>query len=1621
MENYYCTKNNNSKSPMNRMDRPGILSPPGPFLTPSPSPSVSASPRLQPSPSLSPYPQDVLLVSNTITNTTQEQERKAATPGRRQSIHQVNNSPNAGTVVFHPSPAQSPAAAATIVSSASAGHEFNTTLVGSNNISLNKKGKQRQSNATYIGYGQSTGAIVAGNPSGTFTTVGTTVLDSSAKGQTTKKATVLPSPHSQSQNHIQQLPNQAHTKIIQNNQVQNQPAISPLLRTDSPIAISASPSPNLRSPQPQNQQMIQQIPLTAAGINQPQVLQFFSGPQIIHAAQQAALVQQAQQQFQIQQHQQHQQQQQQHQQQTQQLQQPIQQQVHQPQQGKGAQKAKQILPKPHKGNNSKTVTNGSLSAPNISAAATPSPQPPPPQQSQQHQQQPILLPASNLNHQPLLLNQVPMLVQQNTPQGLQLILRPQTPQLTATPQLVIHNGRPQQQQQQQLLRIVGTNGAMQLAPTFIVSSQANLIQQNLQNLKVTAAGTHSGPVTTQLTGLHPALATAAANAPRSTQQFATINGTILGPTATSSGQILQNLQLNGNLAQIQMPNGLNGQIISTTQIPTQAHFQQGLIQQPQIQLIASPAVTPQPTLIPSVTPEPMLRNTPTPSGGGTLVIEQKTTNNPPTTPIKSNSMPNTVPVPTPTPPESKSAKKKPRKKKNSPVLVNGSDGITTSVSTPLFSPPPMIQQECIESSPPVAKQKLDLGNVMKLCGIDDEDFMDFEDEITPLPPQPPQQPPQQQIEQTIPNPQENMPVSISVNEAQPQASQTGTPNFVIKFDQNDHQPFSISVPNIPSTVVSTATTPNVVTSNNSQCNSNSQKTIQSRMHEIQNQFLGLPSSATVTSNVKPCKKKPMRKNGKKEVVAPQQQQQPQAQVVISAQPDTKPKMMAQPAPQMVMQNTIALPLQSPVLAGKSATIPTVQQQPQQQQHIQPQQQPQPTPAATLLSQLTGHLSLALTEGGERILLRHDPNIPQDAQSQIILNAVLNGCLPSLTIIHEPYIDKTPKPQATIMNKPQTMKPQEIKKATPPPPPVLGPNQKLLNLPKIEAHQQLFCLNMETNKITQINPGETTTALGPMERIVIAPAGINVQQLASCMAAQNQNQLMKPTVVNTQQQPQLQHQVQPQQQQQVVIPSSQQPMQQSTTSSVYPQIQPQITKQVANVAPIIDQSKAKLEPKTTKKGKPRKNAKILPSTIVTTTNATSSTVISTTTSTATTKKLDLSVKPNTNPVQIVQPNIAKQINTATIAPSINNNNNNSSTTTKLVGVTAPIQQNRQIPSSMTPQRVGSTTIQQINTTPVAPQLPPPSQTRIQTIQLTQQKQTMLRTIQMQIQQLSTKLQNKNLLSKINVPTDIDPNSPVYNKPFQNIDMSNIQNMKDPEIYTHLQRLFIEQQKILASGKVIPTPDGFVPGPNGQIVSAPAQVLQQQQEMLEAKTKKTNLTNIVQPNNHNATIQQQMPQQPQPQLTSLPLPQPQQKIQIFPMQQPQPTQPQIILQPQQQLMQQPLPQPAPQTISVLPQGVQQIQISSTTITAKARPAPVIPNNAKLPASTQLIIKPQTSGKPYVNVPPPHVQPSIAIKAIKTEPISTPAIIQIKEELEPPKELVQVKQESESSKPKIARQSL
>lgn len=95
---------------------------------------------------------------------------------------------------------------------------------------------------------------------------------------------------------------------------------------------------------------------------------------------------------------------------------------------------------------------------------------------------------------------------------------------------------------------------MQLAtatPTFIVSSQSNLIQQNLQGMKAQ----NTNPLN-QLQGLTS----------QGPQQIAAISG------GQIIGRSMAQIQLNGNLAQIQMPNGLNGQFIS--QIPAQ--FQQNV-------------------------------------------------------------------------------------------------------------------------------------------------------------------------------------------------------------------------------------------------------------------------------------------------------------------------------------------------------------------------------------------------------------------------------------------------------------------------------------------------------------------------------------------------------------------------------------------------------------------------------------------------------------------------------------------------------------------------------------------------------------------------------------------------------------------------------------------------------------------------------------------------------------------------------------------------------------------------------------------------------------------------------------------------------------------------------------
>jgi hypothetical protein len=127
----------------------------------------------------------------------------------------------------------------------------------------------------------------------------------------------------------------------------------------------------------------------------------------------------------------------------------------------------------------------------------------------------------------------------------------------------------------------------------------------------------------------------------------------------------------------------------------------------------------------------------------------------------------------------------------------------------------------------------------------------------------------------------------------------------------------------------------------------------------------------------------------------------------------------------------------------------------------------------------------------------------------------------------------------------------------------------------------------------------------------------------------------------------------------------------------------------------------------------------------------------------------------------------------------------------------VTKNQQIKTAMTPQ-LSPIVSQQAVPPPLVSvnQAPMP---RVQTIQLTPQKQQSLKNVQMQIQQLSAKLQNKNLLATLTA--DVDPNNPVHNNPLPVL--NNINAMNDGEIYNALQRLFVEQQKILATGKIIPT--------------------------------------------------------------------------------------------------------------------------------------------------------------------------------------------------------------------------
>ncbi|XP_059621276.1 mucin-17 [Phlebotomus argentipes] len=1738
---------------MNRrqsLDKSGILSPPGSFVAPSPSPSVPASPRLQPSPSQSPFAQDVLLVTNN-TVVTQEPDHKTTIPTRRPSFHQVANSPNAGTVLFRPSPTQSPAGASTFITGAST--ELNATLVGSNNIALNKKlGKKTPQ--PHGGHGMPTTA-------------------SSPKAS--KKAMSLT----------------------------NSPITSP-----SPIA---SPTSNTALRPPTPQPIIQQIPVMSSG---NQLLQIIQGPQIIAPQRQAHIItsaqaiapQQAQQpgQFVSQQH------------------------------IKNNKAPQQILPKPTTtvlqvtGKNTTTVAKGALQigqqshqAPSQAQLQTQLVQSQAPQVVQQAQQPApphqvisaaaqttatanatqgnIILPTGSLNTQPLLVNQMPVIVQQNTPQGVQFILRPSAPQITA-PGLVIHNTRPQlpPPQPQQLLRIVNANGSMQLAaatPTFIVSSQANLIQQNLQGIKANTAT----PLT-QISGLQ---------AQRQPQQIAAaINQHLIGQSVAQ----IQNLQLNGNLTHIQMPNGLNGQFIS--QLPSQ--FQQSLtgfnqlnqnislnqISSTNLSQIAAAAAASQNMATFQSPPPPQQ-----PHGGDLVVSQMQFTTQQqntitvsqaqqlaqqqippiPISPIMSPQNPTILQSVTPEPVRNPTPVKH-TSQGNTPQLLldkgeikcENAQGKSENASAKLVSMPPSKPKKAKKSKKKSSSSsdsgaimstgKLDLANVMKLCGImDDDDLMDGEMEMpmmtdslevkdtSPLSQQEPSvassagdimitipfsgQNTDIPFSFTIPNSVENSDVqqtkSTAIAKVAPEvksdpvggiqtvqtssAPGSGTP-FMITIDStegNMGQPYTISIPHIPSdsgeksgVIVSGSAMANdagnsvgislpqtsmcVPTFVNTVLSSTVTPTLQSQINEIQNQLMGVVTPTTsapstiVTSSITSVtntstvvtkstpttptsstattptgivlKKKSAKKSSKKlekavknlvgvvpgqigniqisqvdgsktspvssknvidnqiqitpimettkaslqqhiTSVAPQQQLLVTASQQVVGMPNIVTTVSSGGASNVVQQPQIlqhqiatAPPIQSVATPGVVNLQPNIVQPNVQinlPNNLQPQIATQP-----IMPQLTGALSLSLAEDG-RLLLRHDANAPQDAQSQVILQTILSGALGNVTLITEPPTVEKQQPQpvqqqpqqspaqpqpkifanniiapqktlsapnivttpqgksivipaaspqtstaqfipqstasvaTTITGSPQissnilgtsqgqilhqqspvvtqnaifptsvSQQPQNVQASTAPT--VIQPMEtqtlknvrkiqtssqlqtstatispqpttvlmnanlpKFVELPKIGPNQQLFSLNTITNQITQINPGLTTASLGPMERLLIVPAGINAQQLAQCLLQgqihfNNIGQVNQAQERSEQSQTNQGHPVSGQKPVAIVgqsaggnlqaVGNAATPVSNHQTLHLHQSLQP--GKDQVKVSGVVKISENKLKKASkVKKLKPLSEAKVIKmapgKSVVVLENRTlqkcnhfndgstksqgrillhpsTPNAVVTTTSPLTTSLGSANVQMNTTASCSLPTTSVHVPNTAIVRPSIISNNarhHASSTNTHSHPIITPTinQQPVQpvIPSPSQDQhshhqtilhpKVPLQSLSQTNSKSIATpsgQLPPlvsvnTTLPRVQTIQLTPQKQQMLKDVQMKIQTLSGKLQNKTLLSTLTIPIDYDASNSLHNQPLPTL--TNLHTMSDAEIHSALQRLFLEQQKILATGKIIPT--------------------------------------------------------------------------------------------------------------------------------------------------------------------------------------------------------------------------
>lgn len=411
--------------------------------------------------------------------------------------------------------------------------------------------------------------------------------------------------------------------------------------------------------------------------------------------------------------------------------------------------------------------------------------------------------------------------------------------------------------------------------------------------------------------------------------------------------------------------------------------------------------------------------------------------------------------------------------------------------------------------------------------------------------------------------------------------------------------------------------------------------------------------------------------------------------------------------------------------------------------------------------------------------------------------------------------------------------------------------KFIELPKIDPNsQQLFSLNTITNQITQLSPGLTTAALGPMERLLIVPAGINAQQLAQCLlqgqihfnnigqAAQAPIPSSQQSIQPLQQQPQQtvqQHSMQQIQQQQQPPPPLQSPnVGNMPTKKVQPAVEnkPRKAKPRAKKTEAVKPVQQVVQPlpKTNQMDiKPQNQTDMQKHNNVTNQpRPPSNSSFPTQSSAAPPIQFNSHHNQTSGPqqnVQIVRPSIQQPAASPLARTTANNISQQLISTGSAANPAQRMTMNQPRPTIQlqTNQMQMQMNHQQLSNGPnmsaasmsavpplvsvhpipqqhiVGSQSHQSNQPRVQTIQLTPQKQQLLKNVQMQIQSLSARLQNKSLLSTLTIPPDFDLNNPIHNKPLPML--SNMNAMSDTEIHQALQRLFIEQQKILATGKVI----------------------------------------------------------------------------------------------------------------------------------------------------------------------------------------------------------------------------